>query len=163
MFEIPELKNLEDLVRQYIDKDKKIVETKVTRHAVANRNFGSTVIDVDVVLKDESRYTQEVVSVVVKTIPQRKYLQKVINSETSFKNEVIFYQTVVPALKSFQVERGVRDVLDYFPKFYGARFNLNGDSDKVDEDGLLVLEQLKTKGEKPLLWKLLSLKYIRFI
>lgn len=145
MFDIPELKNFEDLVGQYIENEKKIVEIKVTRHMVANKNYGSTVLDVDVVLKDESRYTQEIVSVVVKTIPKR-YFQEVFNSEVSFKNEVTFYTTVIPTLKSFQEERGISTVLDIFPKFYGARLNLNGEGDRVDQNALLILEQLTVKG-----------------
>lgn len=146
MFTIPEIKNLEDLVSQYIENKKKIVETRVTRHAFANERFGSTVLDIDIVLKDESRYTQEILSVVAKMIPERKFFQKVFNSQVTFKNEVTFYKTVVPLLETFQRERGVNDEVDFFPKFYGARLNLDNCNDKVDENAVLILELLSAKG-----------------
>lgn len=147
MFGIPKIKKLEELVSQYIDDTKKIVETRVSRHVFASEAPGSTVLIIDVVLKDETRYTQEILSVVAKLLPERKFFQRVFNSKVTFKNEVTFYKTVIPVLESFLKESGVKETLDYFPKFYGARLNLEGDCDRVDEDAVLILEEAKGKAK----------------
>lgn len=146
MFGIPKIKNLEGLVSQYIENKKKIVETRVTRHAFAREYYGSTVLDIDIVLKDETKYIQEILSVVAKLMPERKFFQKVFNCEVTFKNEAAFYKTVVPLLEGFQRERGITDELEYVPKFYGARLNLDEHSDNVDQNAVLILEQLSSKG-----------------
>lgn len=145
MFGIPEIKNLEDLVGKYIEEEKKIVETRVI--GVARKNSGSTVLEVDIVVKDESKYTQEVRSVAAKVIHQISYSQKVLNNEVQFKNEVNFYEVIIPLLENFQTERGIKNPLEYFPKFYGARLNLDSESDKIDQNAVIILEQLSRKGK----------------
>lgn len=144
MFGLPEIKNLEDLVGRYIEKEKKIVETRVV--GVARKNSGSTVLEVDVIVKDESRYTQEVFSVAAKVIHQISYSQKVLNIDVQFKSEVKFYEVVIPLLVNFQRERGIKDPFEYFPKFYGARLNVDGEGDKIDHNAVIILEQLSRNG-----------------
>ncbi|CAH1988066.1 unnamed protein product [Acanthoscelides obtectus] len=43
---------------------------------------------------------------------------------------------------------GIKDVIDCFAKCYGARFSLDRESDEVDEDAALILENLHTSGHK---------------
>ncbi|CAH1282583.1 unnamed protein product [Diabrotica balteata] len=84
-------------------------------------------------------------NVVAKQIPDSEYYQEVFNIQVTFNIEKEFYNTIVPTLYEFQKKYNV-PVSDSFPKFYGARNNLNGVNNVVDKDGLIVLENLKVKG-----------------
>lgn len=69
------------------------------------------------------------------------------NIQESFKKEVQFYELILPTLERFQKEENVADVLVHFPKFYGARYNFDGSSDVVDDDGIILIEDLSVRGK----------------
>ncbi|KAG5870713.1 hypothetical protein JTB14_020725 [Gonioctena quinquepunctata] len=50
------------------------------------------------------------------------------------------------SLQEFQRKQGIEEVIDCFPKFYGARTNLENSDGKIDENAILILENLKIKG-----------------
>lgn len=139
------IEKLEELINQYIDKDKKVVNTKITRLTAPGENFGSTMMRVDLVLRDEHA-KDEPLSIVAKLLPESEFFQEIFNVQVTFNMEAAFYEEIVPTLQNFQREQGITDVIDFFPKFYGFRRNLNG-SDKIDGDALLLMENLKTSGE----------------
>lgn len=136
---------LEDLVSKYINHDKKIVETVLTPLTAPGENFGSTILKVDLVLKGDDGKT-EPLCLVAKMLPQGAFFQMVFNVLVTFKLESAFYEVVVPTLQSFQRQQGVKDVIDFFPNFYGYRNNLNG-GEEVDSNAVLLMENLKTSGK----------------
>lgn len=140
------IEKLEELVSEYIDKDKKVVDVHITRLTPPNENFGSTILKVDLVLEEEYHEKSETLSIVAKLLPQNEILQKAFNVTVSFKLESSFYSTIVPTLQELQREYGVQDVIDFFPKFYGSRNNLNS-GDNVDGTAVLLLENLKVSGK----------------
>lgn len=139
------IEKLEELVSEYINKDKKVVDSKITRLTPPNENFGSTILKVDLVLEDDNA-DSETLSIVAKMLPENEFLQMAFNVTVSFKLESAFYSTIVPTLQEFQREHGVQEVIDFFPKFYGSRNNLNG-GDNVDGHAVLLLENLKVSGK----------------
>lgn len=141
-----QIKKLDELIHKFIDEDRKISKSKIKRLTAPGENFGSIMLKVDLVLKDNRGETEEL-SIVAKMLPTSEFFQQVFNVQVSFKLEVAFYEVVVPTLQDFQREQGVKEVIDFFPKFYGARNNLNG-TGKVDEDAVLLLENLKNSGKK---------------
>ncbi|CAH1155958.1 unnamed protein product [Phaedon cochleariae] len=140
---VPEIKNLEQLLLQHLDKGKSIVATNISRLTSYGENYGSEMLKVDLTLKDETGHTEEL-SVVAKLIPESEFFRVLFNVQVSFKVETAFYDTIVPALQEFQRQHGVTKVIDNFAKFYGARTSLEGEV--VNEDAALILENLKVQG-----------------
>lgn len=147
MIGVPQIKNLENLVAENIEKTQKIVEAKVTKHVFASEFFGTTILEIDILVNDETKYTQEILRVAAKLIPERELYQRVLNSEVTFKKEVAFYKNVVPALESFKREMNIVGDLEFLPKFYGGRLNLLENNENVDRDAVLIFEQLLSKGK----------------
>lgn len=144
----PTIKKLEDLLTPYIDKNKKIASYNTSRLTAPGENYGSLMLKVDLILLDkQGGGNEENFSVVAKLIPETEFFQEIFNIQVTCKNEIAFYDTVVPTLQNFQREQGVKEVADIFPKLFGARLNLKKNSDIVDQDSVLVLENLITNGK----------------
>lgn len=135
---------LEDLIYPHVDNTKKIVATQVHNITAPGENFGSTILRVDIVLEDD-RELRESLSLFGKMLPPTKMFRELFNVEVTFKLEAAFYEVIVPTLQNFQRERGVTDVIDFFPKFYGARRNLDA-GETVDDNAVILLENLKLSG-----------------
>nr|CAI5861545.1 unnamed protein product [Callosobruchus analis] len=142
---VPKIEKLEDLVAEYIDGQKKIVASKVARLTQPGENYGSEILKVDLVLKSDESGTEERLGVVAKLIPEDEFARKIFDVQYSFVAESEFYNTIVPTLQQFQKQQGMQEMYDFFPKFYGARKNLDG-SDTVDENAVLLLENLTASG-----------------
>jgi hypothetical protein len=76
-------------------------------------------------------------------VPPSEFIQEVFNTPVTFRNEIAFYKDILPILQDFQRQHGVKEVIDFVPKYYGSRRNLKGDEGKVDQDAVLLLENLK--------------------
>lgn len=137
---------LEELVCQYIGKDKKIVDETTTRLTPPGENFGSTILKVDLILENENG-EKESVSIVAKLIPEDELFQQIFNIHVAFNMETAFYEEIVPTMQEFQRQRGVKEVIDFVPKFYGSRKNINGTDDKIDANAVILLENLKMSGK----------------
>nr|XP_023014587.1 uncharacterized protein LOC111504301 [Leptinotarsa decemlineata]XP_023014588.1 uncharacterized protein LOC111504301 [Leptinotarsa decemlineata] len=142
---IPTILNLEELLINHIDQNKKIVGTKITRLTAPGDNFGSEILKIDLVLNDKTGNSENL-SVIAKLIPEFEFYQEIFNIQWTFKNERNFYEKIIPCLQQFQKEQGVQDVIDLFPKYYGSRCNLEDKDTKVDGNAVLILENLKIKG-----------------
>lgn len=81
-----------------------------------------------------------------KCTPLNEVTQEMFNIQETFKSEIAWYTTVIPTMKQFAKEQGLKRNLDFFQEFYGARISLDPDSDKVDLDGVILTENLKYKG-----------------
>ncbi|CAH2008422.1 unnamed protein product [Acanthoscelides obtectus] len=144
MADAPKIEKIEDLVSQYIDKHKKIIKTSISRLTQPGDNYGSEMMRVDMVLKDEKSKEEEL-HVVAKMIPESDFFKEIFNVQVSFVSEMRFYDTVVPVLEDFRRRQGAK-VKDIYPKFYGGRKNLNGMEGPVDANAVLLMDNIKTKG-----------------
>ncbi|XP_050511292.1 uncharacterized protein LOC114348105 isoform X2 [Diabrotica virgifera virgifera] len=139
------VKNIETLLELHIGEGKKIKETQTTNLVNPGENYGGELFKIDVTLEDSDTQKEEVLHIVGKIIPADDNSQEIFNVQNTFKSEIGFYEKIVPALQNFQRKHKIEEILDIFPKFYGSRINLDG-SDKVDRDGVLLLENLKIEG-----------------
>lgn len=151
--ETPKLEKLDELISPYIEQDKKIIETKITNITQPGENNGSTILKVDLILENKAKQHEQL-NIFAKLIPPTEFFQKLFNCQLTFKLEAAFYAEIVPTLQSFQREKGITKVMDLFPRFYGARSNLN-ETDIVDTHGAILLENLKVSG-KPIVKCLFS-------
>ncbi|XP_018562290.1 uncharacterized protein LOC108904287 isoform X1 [Anoplophora glabripennis] len=138
---------LDQLLNGYIGDSKSIVDTKFSRLTAPGENYGSILLKVDITLENKKDNSREELHTVAKLIPEDEFFQKMFNVQVSCKVEISFYDTIVPTLQRFQKEKGVQQVMDFFPKMYASRLNLNG-SDTVDQNAVLLLENLIEAGYK---------------
>lgn len=123
----------------------KIIEATVTPLTKPNENYLSIMLKVDVRLKKDENSIEENLNLVAKCVKSSNDFVKHV-FRTAFMNEILFYKETVPALQDFQRERGIEQVLDVFPKFYGGQMNKNNTTNYIDEDAIILLENLKTDG-----------------
>ncbi|KAJ8963771.1 hypothetical protein NQ314_005390 [Rhamnusium bicolor] len=167
------IENLEDLIKLHVGSNKKILGSATSLLTAPGDNYGGILLKVDITLENEENDTQEEINAVAKLIPGSEFMQQVLNTQVTCKKEIAFYEEIVPMLQEFQKEQGVDEIIDTFPKFYGARINLNG-SDTVDRNAVLMLENLVPSekilpylvdqfphgGETPRLIQLLILEFL---
>ncbi|XP_050511294.1 uncharacterized protein LOC126887687 [Diabrotica virgifera virgifera] len=139
------IKNIEKLLEKYIDDGKNIIGSEITNLVEPGENYGGELFKIDVTIQEISTKKKDVLHLVGKIIPQSEGAQAAFNVQMTFKSEIAFYEKIVPELQGFQKKHNIQEVISCFPKYYGSRLNLNG-SDKVDRDGVILLENLKVKG-----------------
>lgn len=140
-----DLKNLNQLIVSRIGPEKKIIniETSVSGF----QGYGSVMHKLKLIIQDQNGTEEEPLYLVAKRLPESEYTREMFDIQVSFKKEVQFYDLILPMLRSFQMEEGVTDISKNFAKFYGARYNLNGTNDIIDDDGIMILEDLSIRGE----------------
>lgn len=139
-----DLKNLDQLLAPKLGLNRKIINVDITRPPP--KGFGSIMLKVKLTIQNENGQ-EEVLHLVGKKIPETNQQKEQFDIQNTFKKEVAFYEVILPTLRNFQKQEGVRDVLDNFAEFYGARFSLDGRSEVVDHDGVMLLEDLSVEGE----------------
>lgn len=123
----------------------KLIEQKISRLTSAGENYGSLMLAIEIVLENRKNGDEKILKTVAKLIPPTDFMQKIFNTQVTFKNEIAFYEIIVPTLQNFRRKLGLEE-LNIFAHSYGGRINLNG-SDVVDENAILILENLKVDGE----------------
>jgi hypothetical protein len=136
---VEKINNLEHLIP--LGESKKIVDHKIKRLTAPGENYGSLMLSVDVTVKTPTG--NEEIHAVAKTVPPNEFIQEVFNTPVTFRNEIAFYKNIVPLLQQFQRQHGVKEIIDFVPKYYGSRVNLKGDEGEVDQDAVLLMENLK--------------------
>lgn len=144
---IEEIKNLQELLSQYVGPNKKVVATDISPLTDPGENYLSVMLKVDVVLRDEQTSQEEKVHAVGKCIHSsevHQFLQDI--GKMNYKSELAFYTEIIPTLQSFANERGLEHDYDIFPKLIAYRANLHGTDDEVDENSVLLMENMKVSG-----------------
>lgn len=136
-----EIKNLSDVLREHINSTKTIKSVEIRK--LPQAGYGSIMAKVAITLKGKED-SEEKLYTVAKLLPSDGYVRQLFQIEFTYKNEVAFYNTVLPTLIHFQKEKGVTPLLNMFAKFYGARLSLQ--KNEVDEDAVLILEDLSVAG-----------------
>lgn len=137
-----DVKQLEELLTSKLGTNRKIINARTSKNCI--QGAGSIMLNIEV--NHRNKHDEEnVLHLVAKQISASEIAKQIFNFQVSFKKEVAFYEVIVPILKKFQNEKCPDYSLD-FAEFYGARYNLNGNKIKVDDDALLLLENLSDKG-----------------
>lgn len=121
-----------------------IMNQKINYLTAPGENYGSLMLAIELNLKNKKSSIEKVLKTVAKLMAPNEFIQKVFNSQVSFKSEINFYEIIVPTLQNFRKKCGLEE-MGIFAHSYGSRINLNG-SDVVDGNGILILENLKETG-----------------
>lgn len=141
---------LERFLSKSIRKNIKVLEENYSLLTAPGEHYGSVMLAIETVIKHDDG-GEEKLQLVAKLLPANDLLRLAFDIYVTFKKEVIAYTQAIPALVALQQEYHVpKDkILDnFFPKCYGARISMNENSDKVDEDAVLLFENLKVQGYK---------------
>lgn len=141
------INNLQDLIEPYLEKyGRRFVSSKVDYFLALGENYGSVMLMVDIKVKNSDDNKEETIHCVAKMLPPSQTLRDYFNTSVTFKKEVNHYKTVVPILNKFGKEMGVDNLMSFCAECLGARISLSPQSDIVDDDAVLVLENLKVQG-----------------
>lgn len=143
-----EIKNLQELLSQYVGPKKKVISSDISNLLASGENYMSVVLKVDVVLQDEETGKEEHISGVAKTIPASgEFDRRIEFGKMMYSSERKWYTDIVPTLENFVREKGFERNFDIFPKLIAYRANLHGENDEVDLDSILLMENLKVQGK----------------
>nr|AAW57431.1 10G08 [Ips pini] len=139
------IKDLESVVlpslKIYITK---IYITDIKNLTTAGENYGSILLSVNIVIENGKT---ETIKAVAKAVPKNDFIKNFFMSSLTFKKELYFYQNVIPALKKFQTDQGMKELVDFTAEFYGGRLTLDSNQQEyADEDAVILMENLKVSG-----------------
>ncbi|KAI4461885.1 hypothetical protein MML48_5g00020552 [Holotrichia oblita] len=143
---VTNIRNFQQLVDPYLLKlDKEFISFECKNLLPPGENYGSVMLQVEIKVLNRKKQ-EEIIHCVGKTVPPTSYLWEVFNTKVTFKSEIGMYKTIVPALDIFGKENGVDNLMDFFAECFNARISLHLESNCVDEDAILLLQNLKVKG-----------------
>ncbi|KAK9702717.1 Ecdysteroid kinase-like family [Popillia japonica] len=140
-----EIKDFESLIEPSLKPGQKFLWCECKRLLSPGENYGSIMLQVEARVSNQSG-ANEIIHCVAKTCPPTDMIKEIFNTKVTFKREIEVYKTLVPSLNEFGKENGLDNVMNFFATFLGGRVSLNPNSDVVDDDAVLLLENLKVKG-----------------
>ncbi|CAG9827096.1 unnamed protein product [Diabrotica balteata] len=141
-----QIKQLEALLGKQLVK-KTIKNVIINNLTAPGENFGSIMYKLDIVLNNNDNGTEEILHAVAKTLPAAELWRKIFNIQVTYTNEMAFYQIVLPTFQEFQRSLGIDNVINCFAECLAVRKNLlDNNSDVIDDDAVIVLENLISKG-----------------
>lgn len=142
-----ELKKIKPLISSRLGWKKKITNIETSVPEFQDYGFGSVLLKLKVTVQGING-EEELLYLVAKRLPATENFREMFNIQETFKKEIQFYEVILPTLERFQKEENITDVLEkHFAKFYGARYNFEGSSDIIDDDGVLLMEDLSVRGK----------------
>lgn len=138
---VREIKNLNELIFTFVDKSK-FVSASVSKLTAPGENYCSELLALDISTRSSENPQ---IHTVAKLLPENEFARKIFKSERTFLLETLFYEKITQSLRNFQKEQGFTQLIDSFPQFCTARFNLENGRE-IDENAVLVIKNLKNEG-----------------
>nr|XP_022907459.1 uncharacterized protein LOC111418971 isoform X1 [Onthophagus taurus] len=142
---VMEIQNIKDLIGPLLKGNKKYLSHEQEKLLQVGENYGSVILKLVVYCEDENGKKEEH-HCIAKLVPPSSYIQKIFKTKITFKKEIRIYDTIIPLLRSFGEEHGVKNLLPFFGKYIGSRISLNPKSVDVDNDAALILRNLSYDG-----------------
>nr|XP_022907462.1 uncharacterized protein LOC111418972 [Onthophagus taurus]XP_022907464.1 uncharacterized protein LOC111418972 [Onthophagus taurus] len=142
-----EIRHVEQLLESYLQKDERLVNFTQDKLLSAGENYGSTMLKVNLLIEDKNG-KQKIIKCVAKLVPPKGVLWDMFQTLSTFKKEISVYKTIVPLLNQFGKEHNIKCILPFFAEHYNSRVTLNPNSNDVDDDAIILMENLQEKGYK---------------
>lgn len=141
-------RDLRSLLTKKLGDDLIIVKSKAKPLLSPGENYGSTMFQVDAIIRKSADAPEEDLHLVAKMLPATDVQRAMFESPVTFKKEVFLYEDLIPSYKRFQTESGIpgMEAFDIVPKFFGSRLSLKPEVNEVDDDAAILMENLKVKG-----------------
>lgn len=135
------------MLRKCLDNDQlEVISLRTTRLLPPGENHCSLLVKIDVTIQNGTNLQEEELNLVAKMMSKDEIC--FVNWPDVFKKEVFMYAELMPAYRDLEREVGIdeKDLFDILPKYVGYRNSLCIDNSLVDENSLLLMENVKTKG-----------------
>lgn len=147
MSSIPEIRKFEELLMKNhsFESNWKYISHSTRYLIPPGENYGSVILAVDVLYEENNK--RNILYMVAKLCPPNDILKAAFLCDLTFKKEIQAYVYSNAAIIHFQEDHNIPEEkrIDFFPKCYGARYNLTG-KDEIDMDATILLENLKILG-----------------
>ncbi|CAG9859902.1 unnamed protein product [Phyllotreta striolata] len=142
-----EIRKLDELLSGYLGNSATIKDVKTSQLSKPGENYGSIIYGLEITVENNENKTEETLHTIAKVLPHDELMRELFRVQTTYTNEMGFYKIIVPTVSEFQKElTGLTSYLDCFPKCFAARKNLLENNDRIDDDAVLLLENLKHRG-----------------
>lgn len=145
--EVLHIEKVDELIYQYTGRSKTIVRTNISRLTLPGENYCSLMLKLDVTLRSTDNADEEILHIVAKCINKTDSDYFNFIGPLQFKKEIGFYTEIIPALERLQIQQGLEEVFNIFPKVLAFRNNLHGLNQEIDEHAVILLENLKEIGK----------------
>ncbi|XP_055600899.1 uncharacterized protein LOC129749831 isoform X2 [Uranotaenia lowii] len=144
---LPEVRNLKELLEPVLEPGNKVIGFSSKSLTAPGDNYGSTMLALTVDIVSETDEPKQI-HVVAKMRPTSEEFLDIFQIHITFAMEAALYTEIVPVLVGLQRELGCPEnrTIDVFSRCYNARVSLDPESSKVDADGVILFENLKTAG-----------------
>lgn len=145
-----ELRDLESLLQKSLGAELRLLKFQAQNLLSQGENYASMVLKVSATIRRRKNAPEEDLELVAKMKLENEFQKKFVDITIAFKKEFFIFEQLIPTYRELQRKAGFKDseLLDILPKFYGGRLSLNSDSQKADEDVILLMENLNFSGFK---------------
>uniref|UniRef100_A0A336LYH8 CSON005181 protein n=1 Tax=Culicoides sonorensis TaxID=179676 RepID=A0A336LYH8_CULSO len=146
MSSLNKIEGLEAILANKLPLNTKILKYEIQLLTKPGDNYGSEMLSLTLDLQ-YSNGTVKNLNLVAKRPPKNEQLLSIFQTSRTFIKENCFYTVIIPKIYDFEREVGVPEdeKLKIFCDCYGARISLSTESNEVDQDAMLLLENLKPK------------------
>ncbi|XP_055376447.1 uncharacterized protein LOC129608768 [Condylostylus longicornis] len=146
----PPIENFELFLENNLKNGSKVISYTSKYLTKPGDNYGSCMLAVTANIK-HSNGLNEILELVVKMPPTNELYWKIFEPQRTCLTENLVYNVLIPILKQIQLDAKITnndDLLNVFPKCYGTRISLLSDTNIVDKNAILILENLVSLGYK---------------
>lgn len=136
------IRTCQKILKDSIDPNERIIKEDYKNITQPGENYCSEIYRIDIILENLQTNVKKPLHAIAKFMKEDCVENLKIFTMYQFEKEIGFYAEVVPTLQEFH-ESGVDKVYDIFPKLLGYQKNKRGTEEKVDEDVVIVLDNLK--------------------
>lgn len=140
-----EVKNLKELLDNHIGDSNRIISYETSNLLSSGENYGSILLRIKIKYQNKIG-EEETADWVAKIAPPIPFLWEFFNIPVTFKKEVGVYKVIQPTLNEFGREKGISNLIEIFAKYNGSRVSLNPNTEDVDRDAVLLMDNLKVAG-----------------
>ena len=141
-----EFKDPKSVLSEIYGKNIKIIKFESEPLNITGAYFGSSIKEMNITIEEKDGNQKEL-SLIAKMFPPTDFQRATANSTFTFPKEIFFYKELIPAYEKTLKNSNVKNqTFDFAPKDYGSRLTLKPDFDGVDDDAVLLMENLKTRG-----------------
>ncbi|XP_014203573.1 uncharacterized protein LOC106635896 [Copidosoma floridanum] len=144
--EIIDVKDLTSVLQKGLKSDKlEVVHFSAQSFLIPGESYSGILAKVDVTIHRDEGDKDESLHLIMKRI---NMLDIFFEPQVILKREVFIYTDLIPAYQNLEKELGIKgnEIIDITPKYYGHQNSREENSDVVDANALLLLENLYSHG-----------------
>ncbi|XP_018321722.1 uncharacterized protein LOC108734592 [Agrilus planipennis] len=144
-----QIKSLDNLLKNALQPGEQLKSYSTKNLTSAGDNYGSIMLSITLNIHNTSTKENYEKHLVGKMPLVNEFFRNIFKVDLTFKKEALIYRDVLPFFNKFYKNRTSTE-LDMFPKYLGGQLNYDKSTDRIHNDSIIFLEDLKIKGYKTL-------------